>query len=197
MLALTVASTHDRNLAHKLVFRRLGVSLQKAFVSKCDRMSDNRHRSDEGVGLLGVVLPGGGERLNVTVVAGESMDTGLNANEAELGVAILAELLKMLADADGLLDEVVEVLGNLGGEAGLLKNTEDLGAGDSLDLGDAVGVTEGDTDLGGGGALLGELDDLFNDVVGGDLDPAGGRLAVRQAAAGNTLAGGVHSSHFV
>jgi hypothetical protein len=145
--------------------------------------------SDEGVGLLGVVLPGGGERLNVTVVAGESVDTGLNANEAELSVLVLAELFKMLADLDGLLDEMVEVLGNLGGKAGLLKNTEDLGAGDSLNLGDTVGVSEGDTDLGGAGSLLGELDDLFNDVVGADLNPTGGALAVGQAAAGNTFAG--------
>jgi hypothetical protein len=153
-----------------------------------DRLKE-RACSDEGVGLLGVVLPGGGEGLHVTVVAGESVDTGLNANEAELGVSVLAELLKMLADADSLLDEMVEVLGNLGGEAGLLKNTEDLGAGDTLNLGDTVGVTKGNTDLGGGGSLLGKLDDLLNDVVGGDLNPAWGGLAVGEAATSDTLSG--------
>ena len=153
-----------------------------------DRLKE-RACSDEGVGLLGVVLPGGGEGLHVTVVAGESVDTGLNANETELGVAILAELVEMLADADGLLDQVVEVLGHLGGEPGLLDNTQDLGASDALNLGDAVEVAEGNTDLGEGGALLGELDDLLNDIVGGDLNPAWGRLAVGEAATSDTLSG--------
>ena len=35
------------------------------------------------------------------------MDTGLDENETELGVLVLAVALKMLADLDGLLDEHV------------------------------------------------------------------------------------------
>lgn len=38
------------------------------------------------------------------------MDTGLDENQTVLGVLILAVTLKMLADADGLLDEEVEIL---------------------------------------------------------------------------------------
>merc|ERR1740117_2669904 len=106
------------------------------------------HCSDKGVGLLGVVSPGGGEGLNVAVVAGESVDSALNANEAELGVSVLAELFKMLADSNGLLDEHVQVFGNLGGKTVLLEDSENLGAGDTLNLGDTVGISKSNTDLG-------------------------------------------------
>ena len=84
--------------------------------------------SDEGVGLLGVVSPGWWERLNVTVVAGKSVNSGLSANQAELGVLVLSELLKMLSDGDGLLDKHVQVLWHLWGNASSLQDSEDLGA---------------------------------------------------------------------
>ena len=45
------------------------------------------------------------------------MDTGLDENEAELGVAVLAVGLKVLADGNGLLDQQVEVLWDVGAEA--------------------------------------------------------------------------------
>lgn len=45
------------------------------------------------------------------------MDTGLDENETELGVLVLAVALKVLADGNSLLDEVVQILGELGGEA--------------------------------------------------------------------------------
>jgi len=39
------------------------------------------------------------------------VDTGLDENEAELGVLVLAvAALEMLADGDGLLDEHVQIL---------------------------------------------------------------------------------------
>ena len=154
-------------------------------------------RSDEGLGLLGVVPPGGGKRLDIAVVTSESVDAGLSVNEAELGVAVLAELLEMLSDRDGLLDKVVEVLGHCGAHASLLEDSEDLAAGDSLDLGDAVAVTEGDANMRRLGALLGELDDLLDEVVGADLHPAWGGLSVGQASASDTFSRRVHSSHFV
>lgn len=62
------------------------------------------------------LLPGRGESLALLVVAGEAVDAGLDVDELELGGVVLAVALKMLADVDGLLDEVVEVLGNLRGE---------------------------------------------------------------------------------
>lgn len=50
--------------------------------------------------------------------------------------------------------------------------------GDDLDLGDSVGITQDDTNLGRGGALLGQLADLVDDLVGGGLEPRGGAAAV-------------------
>ena len=45
------------------------------------------------------------------------MDTGLDENEAELAVLVLAVGLEVLADGNGLLDEHVEVLRDIGAEA--------------------------------------------------------------------------------
>lgn len=44
------------------------------------------------------------------------MNTGLNENEPELGVLVLPELLEVLPHGDGLLNEVVEILRELGGK---------------------------------------------------------------------------------
>ena len=61
----------------------------------------------------------------------------------------------MLPDGDSLLDQVVQILGNLGSQTVLLQDSEDFAASDTLDLGDAHSVSKGNTDLGGGAALLG------------------------------------------
>ena len=45
------------------------------------------------------------------------MDARLDQNQAELSVLVLAELVEVLAHLDSLLDEAVEVLGNLRSEA--------------------------------------------------------------------------------
>jgi hypothetical protein len=99
------------------------------------------------------------------------VNTGLNANKAELSISVLAEFLQMLADGDSLLDQVIKVLGDLGSEASLLEDAENLGTSDGFNLGDTVGITESNTNLGGGSTLTCELDDLLNEVVGGDLNP--------------------------
>jgi hypothetical protein len=129
------------------------------------------------------------------VVAGQAVDTGLNENETELGVLVLAVDLEVLADGDGLLDEVPQVLRDRGGEAWAtisisskvklplsrtigLQDTKDFVAGYEADLGDAMGVTEGDADLGGGQALTSELDDVVDDILGSRLEPGGGSAAV-------------------
>lgn len=44
------------------------------------------------------------------------MNTALNENELVLLVLVLPELLKVLADGHSLLDEVVEILRDVGGE---------------------------------------------------------------------------------
>jgi hypothetical protein len=51
---------------------------------------------------VNVQLPGGGKDSDGLVVAGKTVDTGLDENQAELGVLVLAVALKVLADSDGL-----------------------------------------------------------------------------------------------
>ena len=94
----------------------------------------------------------------------------------------------MLSDGDCLLDQVVQVFGHLGGQAVLLQDSEDFAAGDSLNLGDADSVSKGNTDLGGGTALLGQLHDLLDEVASADLDPGWRSLSVGEASASDTLA---------
>ena len=48
----------------------------------------------------------------------------------------------MLADGDGLLDEVVQVLGDVGGQPLGLQDTQDLVTGDKADLSHTVRVTQ-------------------------------------------------------
>lgn len=115
------------------------------------------------------------------------MDTRLDENEAELGVHVLAVALKVLADRDGLLDEVVKVLGDLRSKTLRLEDTEDLVTSDETNLGNTLRVTELDTDLRRGHTLTSELGDLLNNLLGGGLEPRGGSAAVRQSRGGDTL----------
>jgi hypothetical protein len=54
------------------------------------------------------------------VVSCEAVDTRLHQNQTELAVAILSVQFQMLAHGHGLLDEVVQVLWQIGGQT-LLK----------------------------------------------------------------------------
>ena len=67
---------------------------------------------------------------------------------------------------------------------------------DNLDLGNTVAVTEDNTDLGGGGTLLGQLADVVHDLVGGDLEPRRGGAGVGDGRGGNALALAVKATHF-
>ena len=125
------------------------------------------------------------------------MDTALNKNQTELGVLILTIALQMLTDLDGLLDEHVQILGDLRGQTGGLEDTDNLLASDLVYLGDTVGVTKDDTDLGGGKTLLGKLADVLLDIGGGELAPAGWCALVRAGTLRDTLSWCVHASHAV
>lgn len=57
---------------------------------------------DEGGGGGGLVAPGGRQDTDGLVVTGQTVDTGLDQNQAELGVLVLAVALEVLADRDGL-----------------------------------------------------------------------------------------------
>lgn len=63
--------------------------------------------SDHGAGSGALVLPVGWEDTDGLVVTGQTVDTGLDQNEAELAVHVLAVALKMLADGDGLMSRGV------------------------------------------------------------------------------------------
>jgi len=116
------------------------------------------------------------------------VDSAFDEDESELAVLILSVSLQMLPDVDCLLDKMVQVFGDLGGEAVLLQDSQDLVTSDSLNLGDAVVVTEGHTDLGRGGALSGQLNNMIDQFVGGDLHPARRSAPERETSASNTLA---------
>ena len=62
-------------------------------------------------------------------------------------------------------------------------------------LGDTVAVPEDDANLGRGQALLGQLEDLFLDVVGGELQPVGNGAAIGERRLRDALAGRVHTTH--
>jgi hypothetical protein len=138
---------------------------------------------DEGRGGGALVPPGRGESTNGLVVTGETVDTGLDENEAELAVLVLAVGLEVLADGNGLLDEHVEVLWDIGAKAAGLEDSEDLVASDDLDLGDTVAVTEDLTNLRWCSTLLRELADLVDNLLGSGLQP-------RRSAAGVGDGGG-------
>lgn len=69
--------------------------------------------------------------------------------------------------------------------------------GDNLDLGNAVGVTEDDTNLRGGSTLTGELANLVDDLLGGGLQPGGSGARVGDGGGRHALALAVKSTHVV
>jgi hypothetical protein len=93
------------------------------------------------------------------------VDSALDEDEAELAVLILSVSLQVLPNVHGLLDQVIEVLGDLRSETVLLQDSEDFVSSDSLNLRNTVVVSEDDTDLRGRGALLGELNNLFDQFI--------------------------------
>ena len=60
------------------------------------------HLGDEGAGSGALVSPGRRESTDGLVVTRQAVDTGLDQNEAELAVLVLAVALEMLADSDSL-----------------------------------------------------------------------------------------------
>ena len=74
--------------------------------SECEhpmQLATDTHLSDHGAGSGALVLPGGREDTDGLVVAGQTVDPGLDQNKAELAVLVLAVALKVLAHGDGLL----------------------------------------------------------------------------------------------
>lgn len=57
---------------------------------------------DDGGGGGALVPPGRGEDTDGLVVAGQTVNAGLDQNQAELAVTVLAVALEVLADGNGL-----------------------------------------------------------------------------------------------
>lgn len=129
----------------------------------------------------------------------------MRASDVQLGVPVGPVPLQVLPDRDGLLDEVVKVLGDRGGQTCRawsshqpwtirvspnrqnpgptvgLQDPQDLVSGDEPDLGDPVRVPEDDSDLGRTETSSGELEDLVRDLLGGGLGPRRLGSSVRES----------------
>ena len=105
--------------------------------------------SDKGGGGGRLVLPGGWEDTLALVVTCQPVDSGLDENEAELGVLVLPVALQVLADGDSLLDKEVDVLWKVGSQTLPLQDTEDLVASHETDLGNTMRIPEDHTNLQG------------------------------------------------
>ena len=164
-------------------------TLQRRFAKWCIAVQHGYtiRLGDQGGSGRRLVLPVRGKLASALVVTSDTVDTALDQNEAELGVLVLAVALQVLAHAHGLLDEVVQVLRDFGGHTGVLQDTEDLGAGHALDLGDTVGVTEDHTDLRRSKTLLGQVADLLLDGIGGGGQPGRRGPLVGEGRGGDTL----------
>ena len=60
------------------------------------------HLCDKCASSSALVPPSRGENGDALVVAGQTVDTGFDENEAELAVLVLAVALEVLSDGDGL-----------------------------------------------------------------------------------------------
>ena len=150
---------------------------------------------DERRSGAGFVLPVWWQNCTGLVVPCQTVDTGFDENETELGITILAVALQVLADAHGLLDQVVDVLWQIRGQSLGLENAKNLVSSDETNLGNTVTVSKDDTDLRWGQTLLGQLEDLVLDILGCELEPGGHCSAVGEGRLGNTLAWCVHTTH--
>ena len=82
-----------------------------------NKTTHNKQLGDKSRSGSGLVLPGGWELALGLVVTSQSVDTGLDKNETVLGVDVLAVAFQVLADADGLLDKMVEILRDFRGHS--------------------------------------------------------------------------------
>merc|ERR1712061_826185 len=136
-----------------------------------------------------------GENSLDLVVACQTTDTALNQDKTEFGIPVLAVPLQMLADGDGLLDQVVDIFRQVGGKSLRLEDPENLVSGDEANLCDTMGIPEDNTDLGRSQTFLCQFEDLFVDLFTGQFQPVGNSPAVWQSRLGNTLSGSVHTTH--
>lgn len=91
------------------------------------------------------VFPVGSEHPLCLVVAGETVNSGLDENQPKLAVLVLPVALQVLPDGHSLLDKVVEILGQVGDLTIGFHDPQDLLAGHESDLSDSIGIPQDDT----------------------------------------------------
>jgi hypothetical protein len=125
------------------------------------------------------------------------VDTSLDKNQTELGILILAVLLKMLADGNSLLDKVIQILRDARSKTIETKDTKNLRASDCLNLTDTLTVTKNNTDLAGSETLTSKLADALRDLSWSGLQPRGSGATVWSSRSTHTLTRTVHATHFL
>mmetsp|Transcript_37560 Transcript_37560/g.83640 ORF Transcript_37560/g.83640 Transcript_37560/m.83640 type:complete len:205 (-) Transcript_37560:128-742(-) len=129
---------------------------------------------NQGAGSVGLVLPGGWQLASGLVVPSKAVHLGLHQDQAELGVLVLAVALQVLPDGNGLLDQGVQVLGNLWGKTSCLQDTQNLAASDGAGQRHSMVITQQDTNLAGLQTLTGQLADDLLHLLGSLLAPGRG-----------------------
>lgn len=115
------------------------------------------------------------------------MDAGLDQDQTILAILVLTIALQVLTNGDGLLDQVVEILGNLGSQTMGTEDTNNLVTSDRLDLTNTMAITEDDTNLTGSDTLATQLANQVNSLIIGGLQPAGSTAVVGEGGSGDTL----------
>ena len=106
-----------------------------------------------------------------SVITRKTVHSALDQNQSELGVLVLSVAFQMLANGHSLLDQVVQVLRDLGGKSAGLQETKESVASDSLHLRNTTRISEDDADLRRSVALLGQSANLSVDLTSGSLVP--------------------------
>lgn len=133
------------------------------------------------------ILPVGSQNASSLVVARNSVNLGFNENQSVFGVGILSILFQMFADGDSLLDQVIKIFRDFGGKTVLLQNTKNLLASDGLDLANAVGISQNNTDLRRSKTLSGKFANLVFHFVSRGFNPLWSRATIRDDALAQTL----------
>jgi len=126
---------------------------------------------NQGRGSRRFVFPGGRKLLGSFVVTGKTVDSALDKNKTEFGVLIFPVSFQMLADGNGLFNQMIHVLWNLRGKTQGFQNSNDFASRNALHLSDTVRVSEDDTDLRRSQTLFGQLRDVIGDLGFRDLQP--------------------------
>ena len=92
---------------------RLAAKKKTTNENKNQRLSLKMFKNNLSVFKEYLLLPDGRELLGLLVVTSKTVDSALNKNQAELGVLVLPVPLKVLADSNCFLDQVVQILRDL------------------------------------------------------------------------------------